>query len=118
MRASFAFLFVLALVVTAHAEQFSLMGYGVQSCAKYGQAYKESPDDAELVYYAWALGFMSGLNVGTHTHRASSKNLAATTQDEQRRFLREWCEAHPLSDFGSGVVELLKTLPEVTDKQP
>jgi len=118
MRAAFAYLFLFALSLNAHAEQFSAMGYGLQSCAKYGEAYKQRPDEADTVYFAWALGFMSGLNLGVMSKKAAPKNLAATTQDEQRRFLRQWCDIHPTANYGDGVVELLRSLPEATGKKP
>ena len=116
MRVALVYFFLLGLIVNADAEEFEEMGYGLQSCATYGQDYKQNPDEAETVYFAWALGFMSGLNVGVKVMKASPKNLSATTQDAQRRFLREWCAAHPLSNYGDGVVDLLKTLPAVTGK--
>jgi hypothetical protein len=36
----------------------------------------------------------------------------ASSKDEQLRFLRQSCEAHPMADYSSGVRELFKKLPQ------
>jgi len=37
-----------------------------------------------------------------------TRNLVAFSQDEQMRFLRKWCDAHPKADYSRGVRELFK----------
>ena len=109
-----AFAATLLLSAGARAAEVEEMGYGANSCAKYGEAYKLHPDEAEALYFAWALGYMSGMNMTARAFNRVARNLAATSQDEQRRFLRQWCDAHPMANYSDGVFELLKTLPEVS----
>lgn len=95
------------------------MGYGVQSCAKFGELYKDNPELTENLYFAWALGFMSALNAAAKTNGTQQlKNLSANSQDDQRYFLRNWCNEHPMADYGTAVVELLKSLPPVSATKP
>jgi hypothetical protein len=45
------------------AGQMNGYGDGMDSCAVFAQEYAANPDAAENVYFTWAQGFMSGLNL-------------------------------------------------------
>jgi hypothetical protein len=53
------------MVTTANASELTIMGFGVDSCAGFGEIYKTAPHDAERLYFGWAQGFMSGINLRT-----------------------------------------------------
>jgi hypothetical protein len=97
------------------AEEAGVMGYGVGACAKFAQFYQKDPDRTEDLFYAWALGFMTGLNTAGEANKLPTRNLAAQPQREQKRFLRAWCNSHPLANYAEGVVELMKTLPHMSN---
>jgi hypothetical protein len=94
---------VLVMTVPARSEN-NVMGYGVNSCATFGQGYKKHQELVEELYYAWARGFMSGMNIAAHGSGLRSKNIAASSEDEQKRFIRDWCNDYPLSGYYDAVV--------------
>jgi hypothetical protein len=75
------------------------------------------PDQTERVYFAWALGYLSGINLQRHADALPTKNLSGWSQDEQKRFLREWCNKHPLANYEGGVLEMLKALPMIEQEK-
>ena len=42
----------------------------------------------------------------------------AKSIDEEKRFLRRYCDAHPLGDYLDGVLDLIQTLPTVPVPAP
>ena len=65
------------------------------------------------MFQAWALGYMSGINVRAEARSEGIYDLNAITPDQLTRYLRKYCDAHPLADYVDGVSELLKSLPIV-----
>ena len=78
-----------------------------------GWIYLKNPDGTDVVYYSWALGYMSALN---SMSLEGFFDLNAETTDDGKRFLREYCSAHPLANYMDGVFELMKSLPIVKRK--
>ena len=70
------------------ADEASVKGYGAASCAVFGQAYKKNPDEAEETYFAWALGFMSGINLIAKVQHLQRRDLMAMSSENQKRFIR------------------------------
>jgi hypothetical protein len=64
------------------------------------------------------MGYISGLNVRSETHSEGIYDLNAKTPDEIKRYLRQYCDVHPLADYVDGVSELLKSLPIVPTTSP
>src|SRR5690348_732225 len=87
-----------AFFSTAQAQgnkDYAFMGLGVSTCAKFAEMYKLSPDQAELSFFTWAQGFMSGLNSVLLVRRQPFTNLAAWDTDRQEQYLRYYCSDHP-----------------------
>jgi hypothetical protein len=109
MRALLAVCFAIATNAIACAEeQTEATGAGVVSCSEYGKADRSDPNYADDFFLSWALGYMTGVNT---SNKDASSDLSAMTSDEMMRYLRRYCDAHPLADYGDGVRDLLNALP-------
>jgi hypothetical protein len=97
----------------AAAQDYAFMGLGSSSCSKFAELMRMSPDRTESEYFDWAQGFMSGMNLIrlSSTPRIPSKNLNSMSVDAQKRYLRNYCDQHPLSDLVKGILELYDSLP-------
>ena len=115
MRLLLAACVVVALGGIACArEPRAVMGpAGLGSCAKYAEYYRRNPDQVDGHYLDWVMGYMSGINL---MKEDLYFDLHAKTTDEMMRYLRLYCNEHPLANYTEGVMELLKTLPLVQKK--
>ena len=95
-------------VACAEGKHGDTRGLGVASCAQYGKAYQKNPNETDRVYLTWAFGYITGANVMSE---AAYFDLGAKTPDEMKRFLRQYCNDHPLTNFADAAMELLKSLP-------
>jgi hypothetical protein len=77
------------------------------------EEYRVDPEQTDRVFQAWAMGYMSGINVRAEARSEGIYDLSAITPDQIKRYLRQYCDAHPLADYVDGVSELLKSLPIV-----
>jgi hypothetical protein len=101
----------ICLTISSQAfAQTSTEGLGGNTCGQFAQDYKENPKLWELMYFTWATGFMSGLNVGMAAATNSSQNLGSKPIDEQQQFLRTYCDAHPLASYETAAFALARTL--------
>jgi hypothetical protein len=92
------------------AKDFVMQGFGGLTCGEFAKHYAIAPD-IEDSYFAWAQGFMSATNLATVTASHVYRNLGASTTKAQMSFLRNYCDQHPLADYESAVMELLRSLP-------
>ena len=69
------------------------------------------PIEDEL--FGWTQGFMSGMNYKSETLYFV---LNAKSIDEEKRFLRRYCDAHPFGDYLDAVLDLIQTLPTSADR--
>jgi hypothetical protein len=109
MRVLLAVCFAIALDGVAWAQQhFDTRGVGLGSCAEYAELYQKSPEAIDNMYYSWAQGFISGVNAGLEK---DFFDLNALTTDQMKRFIRQYCDAHPLASYRNAVGELMNSLP-------
>jgi hypothetical protein len=98
-------------VILAHdvAAQTKGSGIGNTSCAQFAELYREAPDDTETLYYSWAQGVMSGLNVSLRGARADllPHNFDA---DDQKAYMRRFCDKRPSAFYIDAVMDLYATL--------
>lgn len=89
--------------------QTKRIGIGSTSCAQFLELYREDPEDIEAVFYSWAMGVMSGLNLSLHDERA---DLLPHTfgADAQIDYLRRFCEKRPSELYVTAVRDLYGTL--------
>jgi hypothetical protein len=113
MRLLLAVCFVVALGGIACAgERRNSIGAGAISCGKFAEQYRSHPEQTETIYVIWAQGFISGVNAILYP-QGKFVDLQAKTLEEWKAFLRRYCNEHPLASYGSGVFELMSTLPVV-----
>jgi len=99
----------------ARAQEAVGMGAGTQTCAEFADFSKSDPALAERVFYAWAQGFLSGLNLGNQNSGHARRDLAASDTDSQKLFLRQYCADNPLKTYTQGILALYLTLPELKE---
>ena len=109
MRLLLAVCFAVAMNAIACAHAVT-KGPGAGSCAAFAQASQGNPDLVDIIYLSWAQGYMSGTN---SLNKDVLFDLDAKTPDEMKRYLRQYCDTHPLANYGDGVRDLLNTLPTV-----
>jgi hypothetical protein len=118
MRGLLAVCFAVALCGNASAEDYPAMwGHGLFSCAEFAKFYRARPKETETEFFAWAMGFMSGFNAKNLMDQGTFFDLKAKSATDMQSFLREYCNAHPLTDYGHGVFELINSLPVIKHKQ-
>jgi hypothetical protein len=64
----------------------------------------------------WAQGFMSGANASLTN--GQYRDLAALSLDAQKESLRNYCDEHPMAQFGKAVLDLYGKLPLKQDTPP
>jgi hypothetical protein len=110
---AFAFLLATAIVSVTPvlAAPLFITGHGADSCAEFAQSRVIAPT-VEESYWVWAQGFMSGVNTIFLTQKLDSYNLAATSEDDQKKALRDYCSAHPNDNFETAVVKMQFAFPK------
>jgi hypothetical protein len=99
-------------VASAEGKHFDVRGVGATSCGKYAETYRMNPRNADDLYISWAQGYISGVNSGMDAYF----DLGSKTSDEMLRFLRKYCDDHPLANFHEAAEGLLKSLPRIKRK--
>jgi hypothetical protein len=99
------------LVLLTHdvAAQTKRIGIGNTSCAQFADLYRDAPGETDSVFYSWAMGVMSGLNVSLREERANlmPHNFGA---DAQKGYIRGFCDERPSDLYVDAVLELYATL--------
>ena len=86
-------------------------GVGIRTCGQFAKDYQNNPANTEIVYNNWALGFMSGMNAVLDATDKPKRDLEAVSFEDKKRFMREFCDSHPLQIYMGGVIELMWSLP-------
>jgi hypothetical protein len=103
------------LAAPAAADPHFLQGAGTNTCGKFGADYQKSPDVLEDVYFTWAQGFMSATNAHLVSVETSSqmRDLNGWPHERQVRYIRDYCDKHPLQMYVEAVRELFWSLPGI-----
>jgi hypothetical protein len=59
-------------------------------------------------FFSWAQGFMTGWNVATDDENLI--DLLGMKAQDQKTYLRDYCDKHPLKNYLDGVVALMKQI--------
>ena len=91
--------------------QHEVLGIGGNTCAQFASDYLEAPDAWELLYYSWAGGFLTGLDLGVAaaTGSSNSSQLASISLDDQLQYLRRYCAENPDAIYRDAVYSLYLT---------
>jgi hypothetical protein len=85
-------------------------GPGLSTCERFTQLDHDDPGIADA-FYAWAEGYMSGLNNRFLEARNATNLLPPNRgEDAQKQFLNQFCRAHPSETYMAGVVALFAAL--------
>lgn len=98
---------LLATTSVAEEEVGTIAGAGWVSCGEYAQRYQRNPTGTEDYVYAWAQGYMSGLNYAG----AIRKNLRGMSIDKQKEHIRAFCDQRPLANVVMAIRDLFERLP-------
>ena len=100
---------LLVILVQDVTAQTKRTGIGSTSCAQFAALYRESPGDTETVFYSWAMGVMSGMNISLREERADLRphNFGS---DAQKGYIRRFCEERPSELYVEAVRDLYATL--------
>jgi hypothetical protein len=85
-------------------ESHTSMGIGVYSCAQFAKDYQRDPTLRGNFYFFWAQGWMSGFNASKVVKEM--RDLNSMEVGEQERFIRNYCNDHPLKDYKDAVLSL------------
>lgn len=111
MRALF-FPILLALSLPAAAEDAASIGPGNLSCAEFARMYANDPEQTEMVFYAWAEGYMTGLNMALLKITGDSQNLTGKSGiSGQKQEIRQFCNSQPLANYQQAVNSIYDALP-------
>jgi hypothetical protein len=109
MRMLFASLVFGAFIGASQAQDHAtIRGVGLATCGQFAEMYRARPEDTNNIFLAWAMGFVSGMN---NQSPDQFFDLADKSPDQMSRFLRGYCDKHPLVNFHDAVVVLAKDLP-------
>ncbi len=86
-------------------------GHGLATCAQFAEDYKVSPELNETMYFTWAQGFMSGLNVASIREHGTYRDVAGVSIDALKSSFRSYCDQHPLSLYEEAAFSAYQTLP-------
>jgi hypothetical protein len=91
------------------AAQAKRIGIGNITCAQFDDLYRDDPEETDSVFYAWAMGVMSGLNVSLREERANlmPHNFGA---DAQKGYIRRFCAERPADLYVDAVLDLYAKL--------
>jgi hypothetical protein len=96
-----------------HADAI-MSGAGAFTCGKFASEYAKNPEQVEGLYFAWAQGFMSGLNLdlaaGVVNGKKEFRDLEGPIENQKSR-MRIYCNAHPLAPFTEAIFDLIKSQP-------
>jgi hypothetical protein len=113
MKSRIAVIVALSLFFAGAAEAVDrgqTIGAGADLCAEFTKAYSANPKSAQDLYWSWAMGMMSGMNLATVANSNVFRDLAAD-QDIMQRATRVFCTAHPLTTYSGAILDLYVSLP-------
>jgi len=117
MRA--ALFFALFTVVAQHGvlarDAAYGMGAGNRTCAEFAQDYKRDPSGSVKIYFAWAQGYMTALDLLASDSRSKSRDLGAMSNEDQFTLIGIYCDQHPLVPYQQAILHLFSMLPKIDD---
>jgi len=109
-RLILAFVVAVCWATSGYAEEGekgTIAGAGWVPCGEFAQMYQRDPEGTESYTYAWAQGYMSGLNQAVWQR----KNLRGWSIDRQKQHIRTFCDQRPLANVVAAVQDVFDNLP-------
>ena len=108
-------IFVVVFIILRAMDSASAGAYGLgkESCAKFGELYKLNPTQAEDLFFTWAQGFISGLDLETELQAGMTRlpDGGSLPLEPIKLQIRAYCDAHPLAPYYSSVTKVYMSLP-------
>lgn len=92
----------------AEEEVGTVAGAGWVSCGEFAQRYKQAPQETEDYFFAWAQGYLSGVNQASILVK---KNVRGLRLEQQKQHIRSYCDQHPLANLIYAAHDLWERLP-------
>ena len=87
------------------------LGPGMLSCGEFSRAYATNPTATEDLFYTWAQGFMTALNLSFVSTSGAYRSIDANSVTAYKLRLRAYCDAYPPSQYVQAVLDLYNSLP-------
>jgi len=82
------------------------MGAGISTCSQFTTLLRRYHRDVEAHYFAWAQGFMSGVNFREIVAKSNNQDLNSIPVRRQKQIIREYCQKHPQAHYMEAVAYL------------
>jgi hypothetical protein len=121
MRSIIAALAMVLAASVANAQHYKgalTAGTGSLTCGKFAQDYAHNTR-IEDIYFNWAQGFMSGVNVmETTVEHHFPNDLSARPPEDLKSEIRSYCGEHPLALYIEAVAYTMSLLPKMEPDAP
>jgi hypothetical protein len=87
-----------------------VIGAGAATCAEYKQTVRND-ENAEYLFYAWAQGYLSGLNQALVTTNKRAKKMRAPAK-ELEGAIRRYCDKRPVGYYRDAVLQMFLAFPD------
>jgi hypothetical protein len=71
-------------------------GVGVVACDEFSPAYSKYPRNIQPIFFSWAQGFMTAMNVNIHIKSNGFKDLSGNIENQQA-YIKSYCIENPQS---------------------
>ena len=103
-------LFLLIFVGSAYGESMLMIGRGGATCSYFLQESSSNPT-WEFVYYSWAEGYLSAINVrNTASNTDINLSVSSLQGSQQIDFLKDYCKKNLDQNFVLAVMNLYDEL--------
>jgi hypothetical protein len=117
MQVSIVLTIAFLLALTGRADAASdIYNLGKSTCGKYLEQKRDDPQHADDMFYSWANGYVSGMNEALASAGQPRHDLGAKSAESKVQFIQDYCKEHPLGDYLSSVLALIRSLPLVTQE--
>jgi hypothetical protein len=100
-------------LIVADSAYAGAWGVGKASCAEFARLYKMDSDKTEDLFFSWAQGFISGMEVYSEAFDKYEKLPAGTALaiESTKGSIMTYCDKHPLLPYYMAVFDTYNHLP-------
>ena len=91
--------------------QYLTKGLGTLTCPEFLDHYAKEGSSADLQFFKWAQGYMSGANAQSRAALGISRDLLPGRSQDEIQFLHNYCVQNLGHKYGEGVRTLYMSLP-------
>ena len=109
----FSFFASFLQLIAASAAYAGAYGLGKTSCAEFAIMYRSNPYRTEQLFFDWAQGFISGMDLYSvfFTKSERLKTGSKFELEPMKLIIREYCDKHPLQLYYMAVLDTYTHLP-------